>query len=180
MTTTISPSVKTPLGAKDIAQLQQILEHEIELQENYQRALLKERHELRSFHADEVIAQTSKREQLFQEIAGAREARLALVESLAGSRSIQLSELVRARTSGEAQKKLLLRIERLKLLVAETARGAQELGQVATFSLNMVNGCLSTIYGATRSTTTNYTIQGQVKQSYYPMNSRREGVLREA
>lgn len=165
---------------KIVKGLEVVLDREINLQEKYLEVLDKERAVLPAFKADLLAPLTTQREELSKQMHAAQIERVELMKQFPEFRGKKLSDLVLLHCHEQDAKKLIKRINRLKSLVAQNKSGGSEFGQVAQFTLNLVNGVLSLFWSATQNVTRSYTRKGKVRESYNQQGSRHSGVLKQA
>jgi hypothetical protein len=165
---------------KIVRALEAVLDREINIQERYLEVLDKERSVLPAFKADLLAPLTAEREELSKQMHATQIERVELMKQFPEFRGKKLSDLVQLHCHAHDAKNLLKRINRLKSLVAENKSGGSEFGQVAQFTLNLVNGVLSLFWSATQNVSRSYTRKGKVRESYNQQGSRHSGVLKQA
>ncbi|MBX7144134.1 MAG: flagellar export chaperone FlgN [Oligoflexia bacterium] len=160
--------------------LDAVLDQEIELQEKYAALLAAERAALARFDSAEVERTCSERESVYDQMQQLHSRRTELMKEFPEFRGRRLSELVQLFCQPEDGRRLQGKILRLKQGIQKTRRGSSEFGQIAQFSLNLVNGVLSMLWSATQHVTRSYTRRGGVKESVHPSGDRHSNVLKEA
>lgn len=157
-----------------------VLDREIELQEKYSALLGAERSALAKFNSAEVDRICAERQAVYEQMQEMHSRRTELMKEFPEFRGRKLSDLVQLFCQPEDARRLHGKILRLKRSIAKSRRGSSEFGQIAQFTLNLVNGVLSIFWSATQHVTRAYTRRGDVKESFHPSGARQSNVLKEA
>lgn len=163
-----------------VRSLEAALDVEIDVQTRYLAALEQERELLPKFKTENLAELTAKRELISKEMAEAQLVRVELMRQFPEFRGKRLTDLVQLHCHPSDAKRLEDKIKRLKRAVATNRASGNEFGQVAQFTLNLVNGVLSLFWSATQNVTRSYTRKGKVRESYNTQGGRHSGVLKQA
>ncbi|MBN8549588.1 MAG: flagellar export chaperone FlgN [Deltaproteobacteria bacterium] len=163
-----------------VRELDSVLREELRLQKEYAEILNEERTSITTFKAEKVQSLSEKREVLSETIKRAAEKRAELMAMFPEHQGKRLSELIRAHCHPVDQERLMPLADALKLAVQNTKSLSTEFKQLASFSLNLVNGALSILWSATQNVTRSYTPNGKIKESAHSSGNRQAGVLKEA
>lgn len=163
-----------------IAELEGVLSQEIFLQKNYAEVLELERKSFRGFKTDLVVKYTQERQSIVEEMQAQQTLRIALMKQFPEFRGRKLTELIEKYCTSQDAKRLITKINQLKMSVGRTRQKTSEFGQIAQFSLGVVNGALSLLWSATQHITKSYSRKGSLKESYHHAGTRKAGIIKEA
>jgi len=149
-----------------INSLQELLNKECSLHEEYISVLTEEREALKQFKSYEVSALSARREKLCVEIAKIQEQRINFLDHFPDAKNKKLSELIARYCHPDEARKLNPLIKRLKGLLSQSKALGTEFNQIVDFSLTLVNGTLSILWSATQNVTKSYSRKGQVQEKY--------------
>jgi superfamily II RNA helicase len=134
------------IDARLVRSIENVLEKECALQLEYIKVLAEERDSLTRFKSETVEKLCARREELCEAIEAARDQRMSLMRELPEGDSLKLTEIVNKYIQGSDAKRILALSERLKDLVRNSTQLSREFNQVVNFSINLLNGAISTIY----------------------------------
>jgi len=166
---------------KAILQLEAHLEDEIRLYKKYIVVLAEERKELLARNHDKLIALSSRRNELSQQMIHHHQTRIAMIQEMfpEGSEKEKLSTVVEKHCEARDQSILLPLIAELRAEVKKSQGDGREFRQVVNFALDMVNGVASIIWSATQNIVKGYNPKGELEESYHS-KSRVSGVMKRA
>ena len=160
-----------PADSQLIRSLELVLEEECGLQAKYAGLLEEERSSITKLASEKVHDLADRRRELCDAMLAARDRRLEIVEDLAGASNLKLSDVVPKlcdANGGDSQTvKLTALTHQLKDLIKKTKSLSREFNQIVNFSLNLVNGTLSTIRSAAN---------GDSAKSYNPKGMIKDGI----
>ena len=154
-----------------LGSLQRLLETECALHAEYIALLEKEQKALTHFKAEEVAALAAQREKLADRLDAIQAKRREFMQQFPDAEHAKLSELIVKHCHPEDAKRLSPLVRRLKKLITRSRALGSELGQVANFSLNLIEGTLSILWSATQNITRSYSRKGVMKETYQSLKS---------
>jgi len=166
-------------------ELEQLLNEECALNQLYRSVVREERDNFRKFQHEGVLRLCEQRGEIARRMGEIQERRVAIMYTVAGEtlpakhfKPGKLSELVAKHASPQQAAILLPLIRKLREEIQSTRRESLEFGQIATFTLALVNGLLSNIWSATQNVVKTYTARGQKNEAYHPQSSRQSSVIK--
>lgn len=145
------------------------------------KILIQEEHQaLISLKSQEVVRISEERKLITAKVSDLRDKRNQLLVNFGLDPIRRLSDNIRENCTALEQKNLIPQVNKLKTLVEETRLRSKELGQVAGFSLNMIDGSLSILSSGKNQASEVYGRQGVIEHSYRSISTRDGGALREA
>jgi hypothetical protein len=114
------------------------------------------------FKSEVVQSLCARRESICDAIAEARDARLNIMKELPEGDKLKLTEIIKKYMTASEGRKLLALSERLKDLVRNSTLLSREFNQVVNFSINLLNGAISTIWSVSNGARS-YNGAGNVK-----------------
>ncbi len=154
-----------------LSSLQRLLEQECAVHGEYIALMEKEEIALTKFKAEEVTALAGQREMLAGQMAQIQEKRQEFMQHFPDAEHKKLSELIIKHCHPEDARRLTPLVGRLKKLITRSRALGTALGQVANFSLSLVDGTLSILWSATQNVTRSYSRKGVIKESYQSLKT---------
>lgn len=163
-----------------VRNLVQLLEAECKLHERYQKVLEQERRAIVAADLTAVSQNSTEREKLNIAIQTAQDRRLAFLARYPQGSELKLSLWIESHLHPADRAQVRPVLKRLTDLVRSGQAGSRDLSQLLSFSLGLVESCLSIIWSATQGVFRSYSANGSVKESRHPVTSRKQATLKQA
>lgn len=160
--------------------LEKALQDECRLYDEYLGLMIKEQSLVVKLESEAVMDLAAKRSRVAELIADANKRRQELVDQLEPKSKRRLTDVLTEKATPGEKKRLLPLVKKLRKSVEAVQAKAREFGQVVSFSLGMIDGSISVMSSAARSSSKAYGSDARVRENSTPKRSRSELVIKEA
>jgi hypothetical protein len=156
------------LTSADVKALEQFLNDEVSLCDEYLVIIQQEQAAVVKLQSDTVTLLGEKRGVVVDKLTRVREERALLVERITGDEFTRVTDMVLQGCGAGDKKRLLALTNKVKARLAMVDKSTKEFNQILNFSLGLVNGEISLLWSATQPVSRTYNAYGGMTEGVQP------------